>query len=61
LLNFVGYSRVACSRSWCSRFSTRSLLLDLFIPVNLPEQLLKLHDKSVNLTLLLLTVRQPMR
>jgi len=36
-------------------------MLGLFIPVDLPEQILKLLDKPINLSLLLLTARLPMR
>jgi len=35
--------------------------LPLFLPIDLPEQLLKLLDEPINLLLLLLTARQPMR
>ena len=34
--------------------------LPLFLPIDLPEQLLKLLDEPLNLGLLLLTGRQPM-
>jgi len=35
--------------------------LPLFLPIDLPEQLVKLLDEPLNLGLLLLTGRQPMR
>ena len=35
--------------------------LPLFLPIDLPEQLVKVLDEPLNLGLLLLTGRQPMR
>src|SRR5262249_52027462 len=57
----VGYGRVACARSECRRLAARSLFLGLFVRIDLSEHLLELLDEPINLWLLPLTARQPMR